>query len=99
MAGVPLPRSSLIYSDSIGVVLHETTDLDSSYAFTGEGLYVRARVVSRRGQANPPAEGGSEMAWGAPDLGGGSPGERRRGAGDPLRADGRREAGARGGGR
>jgi hypothetical protein len=67
-AGVPLPRSSLIYSDSIGVVLHETTDLDSSYTFAGDELYVRARVVSNRVQANPHAEGDYEMAWVQPVL-------------------------------
>ena len=67
-AGAPLPRSSLIYSDSIGVVLHETTDLDSSYTFTGEEMYVRARVVSNRVQANPHAEGDYEMAWVQPVL-------------------------------
>jgi hypothetical protein len=67
-AGAPLPRSSLIYSDSIGVVLHETTDLDSSYTFTGDELYVRARVVSNRVQMNPHAEGDFEMAWVQPVL-------------------------------
>ncbi len=67
-AGAPLPRSSLIYSDSIGVVLHETTDLDSSYTFAGDEMYVRARVVSNRVQANPHAEGDYEMAWVQPVL-------------------------------
>ncbi len=67
-AGAPLPRSSLIYSDSIGVVLHESTELDSSYTFTGEELYVRARVVSNRLQVNPHAEGDFEMAWVQPVL-------------------------------
>ena len=67
-AGVPLPRSSLIYSDSIGVVLHETTDLDSGYTFAGDELYVRARVVSNRVQMNPHAEGDFEMAWVQPVL-------------------------------
>ncbi len=67
-AGAPLPRSSLIYSDSIGVVLHETTDLDSSYTFTGEEMYVRARVISNRVQENPHAAGDYEMAWVQPVL-------------------------------
>jgi len=67
-AGAPLPRSSLIYSDSIGVVLHETTDLDSSYTFAGDEMYVRARVVSNRVQSNPHAEGDYEMAWVQPVL-------------------------------
>lgn len=67
-AGAPLPRSSLIYSDQIGVVLYETTDLDSSYTFKGDEMYVRARVISNRLQVNPHAEGDYEMAWVQPVL-------------------------------
>lgn len=67
-AGVPLPRSSLIYSDSIGVVLHETTDLDSTYTFQGDEMYVRARVISDRLQPNPHNHGDFKMAWVQPVL-------------------------------
>ena len=66
--GNPLPRSSLIYSESIGEVLHETTDLESNYTFAGDELYVRARIVSDRLQPNPHVEGDYEMAWVQPVL-------------------------------
>lgn len=66
--GKPLPRSSLIYSESIGEVLHETTDLESTYTFNGDELYVRARIVSDRLQPNPHEEGDYEMAWVQPVL-------------------------------
>jgi len=66
--GKPLPRSSLIYSDEIGVVLHETTELESDYTFQGDELYVRARVVSDRLQPNPHQEGDYESAWIQPVL-------------------------------
>lgn len=66
--GNPLKRSSLIYSDSIGEVLHETTDLESDYTFQGDELYVRARVVSDKLQPNPHEEGDYEMAWAQPVL-------------------------------
>ncbi len=66
--GKPLPRSSLLYSDEIGVVLHETTDLDFTYTFKGDELYVRARVVSDKIQDNPHEKGDVEMAWIQPVL-------------------------------
>ncbi len=66
--GNPLPRSSLLYSDEIGTVLHETTDLESTYTFTGDEQYVRARVVSDKLQDNPHEEGDYEMAWIQPVL-------------------------------
>ncbi len=66
--GKPLPRSSLLYSDDIGTVLHETTDLESTYTFTGDELYVRARVVSDVLQDNPHEAGDYEMAWVQPVL-------------------------------
>lgn len=66
--GKPLPRSTLIYSDAIGEVLHETKDLESTYTFDGDELYVRARVVSDAIQDNPHREGDLEMAWVQPVL-------------------------------
>lgn len=66
--GNPLPRSSLLYSEEIGAVLHETTDLESSYTFAGDELYVRARVVSDKLQDNPHEAGDHEMAWAQPVL-------------------------------
>lgn len=67
-SGAPLPRSSLIYSDSIGAVLYETTDPESTYTFKGDEMYVRARIISNRVQVNPHAEGDYEMAWVQPVL-------------------------------
>lgn len=55
--------SSLIYSDSIGIVLHETTALQSRYEFKGDELYVRATVTSDKPMPNPPTKGDLEMAW------------------------------------
>ena len=66
--GNPLPRSSLLYSDDIGMVLYETTDLESTYPFKGDELYVRARVVSDKIQDNPHEKGDMEMAWVQPVL-------------------------------
>ncbi len=66
--GNPLPRSTLLYSEDIGAVLHETTDLESRYTFTGDELYVRARVVSDVVQDNPHETGDYEMAWVQPVL-------------------------------
>ncbi len=57
------PSASLRYSDSIGEVLFETTDLSSRYAFKGDELYVRATVTADRDMANPPIAGDKEMAW------------------------------------
>lgn len=61
--GNPIPRASRIYSQSIGQVLKETTDLSPSYTFTGDELYVRARVNSDKAQPNPFKEGDTEIAW------------------------------------
>jgi hypothetical protein len=61
--GNPFPRGTREYSESVGEVLHETTELNPSYTFSGEELYVRARVVSDKLQPNPHEEGDYEMAW------------------------------------
>jgi len=66
--GTPQPRASHRYSDDIGVVLQESTDLAPRYVFKGDELYVRARVVSSRLQPNPFANGDREMAWTQPVL-------------------------------
>jgi len=66
--GNPVPNSSLLYSESIGEVLHETTDLQSRYDFGGDELYVRATVTSDKPMANPPMAGDLEMAWVQPVL-------------------------------
>lgn len=61
--GQALERASKRYSDTIGRVLHETTDLSPSYTFTGDELYVRAKVVSSKVHPNPHKPGDGEMAW------------------------------------
>lgn len=66
--GEPVPNKTRIYSDEIGVVLGETTQNPAVYRFTGNELYVRARVVSSKLQENPHAEGDVEMAWAQPVL-------------------------------
>jgi len=66
--GAPLPRSSLLYSDEIGEVLCETTDLESTYTFAGDELYVRARVVADVPLENPAEAGDMQSAWVQPVL-------------------------------
>jgi hypothetical protein len=66
--GQPVAGSSLIYSDAIGVVLFETTDVESRYDFTGDELYVRATITSDKVMENPPVAGDVEMAWVQPVL-------------------------------
>jgi hypothetical protein len=51
------------YSDEIGVVLAEAEGLTPSYAFQGDELYVRAKVVSTKAKTNPYREGEREAAW------------------------------------
>lgn len=66
--GNPMPRATREYSESVGEVLHESTDLNPVYTFTGEEMYVRARVVSDKFQPNPHRDGDYEMAWVQPVL-------------------------------
>ncbi len=56
------------YSDDIGTVLAEVEGLTPTYTFTGDELYVRARVVSSRLKENPYHEGEFETAWTQPVL-------------------------------
>lgn len=55
--------ASRVYSGDIGVVLLETTDNPAAYTFTGDELYVRAKVVSSKPQENPVREGDPQIAW------------------------------------
>jgi hypothetical protein len=59
-------RISRRYSDEIGVVLAETNDTTARYGFTGDELYVRAKIVSSKAHPNPYAEGDKEIAWTQP---------------------------------
>jgi hypothetical protein len=47
----------------VGEVLHRTGENPAVYAFKGDELYVRAKVVSSRLHPNPYAEGDHETAW------------------------------------
>jgi hypothetical protein len=55
------------YSDDIGAILAEVAGPEARYAFRGDELYVRAKVISTRPKANPysPAET-HEVAWTQP---------------------------------
>ncbi len=62
----PQAHVSNTYSDEIGVVLYESSDDPAVYRFTGDELYVRAKIVSTKTHPNPFAEGDLEMAWTQP---------------------------------
>ena len=54
---------SRIYSRDIGQVLLESDENPAVYKFTGDELYVRAKIISDRNHPNPFAEGDLETAW------------------------------------
>ena len=54
---------SRIYSPDIGQVLFETDENSPVYKFTGDELYVRAKIISDRKHPNPFAKGDLETAW------------------------------------
>jgi hypothetical protein len=54
------------YSDDVGEVLAEVDGLTPSYTFTGDELYVRAKVISSKPKTNPYREGEYEVAWTQP---------------------------------
>ena len=59
-------RTTRTYSEEIGKVLYETTDLMPSYTFTGNELYVRAVVTSDVPHPNPTGPMDCEKAWPQP---------------------------------
>ncbi len=61
-------RASRVYSDEIGEVFTETNNLNPSYRFSGDELYVRAIVVSDKPHPNPFQENDTEMAWVQPVI-------------------------------
>jgi len=63
VAGRPVTRR---YSDHIGAVLARVPGATPAYTFTGDELYVRARVVSSRPVAHPLYTGEVAMAWTQP---------------------------------
>lgn len=52
----------------IGEVLYESTSTEPRYAFTGDELYVRVKIVSSKEMENPFSDGGFESAWLQPVL-------------------------------
>lgn len=61
--GNDIPRVTRVYESGVGQILFETTDNPAVYPFTGDELYVRAKVSSDVLQDNPFAEGDLESAW------------------------------------
>ncbi|MES2789609.1 MAG: hypothetical protein V4719_08310 [Planctomycetota bacterium] len=57
------------YSEDIGRVLAKSSGTSASYQFTGDELYVRARITSSKLHPNPSAVGDFEQAWVQPALG------------------------------
>jgi hypothetical protein len=62
-------RATKRYSDEIGSVLKEVSGPSGSYEFTGDEIYVRARVTSSRKHPNPSEVGEYERAWVQPMIG------------------------------
>ncbi len=62
-------RATRRYSDDIGKVLARAEGTTASYRFTGDELYVRARITSSRKHPNPSEVGEVERAWTQPALG------------------------------
>lgn len=60
------------YSAEIGSVLAKSTGTSASYQFTGDELYVRARITSSKLHPNPSNVGDFEQAWVQPALGPGA---------------------------
>lgn len=54
------------YSDDIGKVLKSEKGSKATYIFSGDEIYVRARIVSNVLQNNPASAGDFEMAWTQP---------------------------------
>jgi len=55
-----------IYGDEIGKIVSVVDGAAPSYTFTGQELYVRAKVISSRPHPNPYAKGDVEVAWTQP---------------------------------
>jgi len=60
---LPITRQ---YSPEIGTILKSVHDVTGTYEFTGDELYVRARITSSRLHPNPSTPGEFERAWTQP---------------------------------
>ncbi len=56
-------RTTRIHSPEIGKILAETRGSRGVYEFTGDEIYVRAKIISSKPKENPFAEGEREKAW------------------------------------
>lgn len=68
-SGKEMPNATRKYSQQIGEVLFRTTDCSSSYTFSGDELYVRARITSTAHQMDPVTGKpltDKQRAWGQP---------------------------------
>lgn len=54
------------YSSEVGSILKSANDVSATYEFTGQELYVRARITSSRKHPNPSTPNEFEMAWTQP---------------------------------
>jgi len=71
--GQPLTDVTRQYSADIGAVLKSVEGSSAAYEFTGDELYVRARVTSSKPHPNPSTPGDFEQAWVQPILGPAAP--------------------------
>jgi hypothetical protein len=62
-------RATLRYDESIGEVFKSAEGPVAEYRFTGDELYVRARVTSTQDHPNPSEPGEKERAWVQPAIG------------------------------
>lgn len=70
--GKPLPDVTRRYSEDIGKVLKSVSGTEAKYEFTGDEIYVRARVTSSKKHPNPSEVGEFERAWVQPVVGSGT---------------------------
>lgn len=57
------------YSEDVGVVLLSEKGTSARFVFTGDELYVRAKIISDKEHPNPSELGEMERAWAQPVLG------------------------------
>ena len=62
-------RATRLYSPEIGQEFARAEAPSAAYRFTGDELYVRAKITSSRQHSNPSEVGEFERAWTQPALG------------------------------
>ena len=64
-SGEEIPNTTRVYGKDLGKVLASSTDLKSSYSFSGDELYVRVRITSSKDQKDRITEEviGKQRAW------------------------------------